>query len=160
MLAGRLAGTAPYGWTRDDPDLVSYVRGTIRRLRGSGLADGDLAALASYMSTIAAPPTAHPGGGQVARGREIFSASCASCHSGASFTDGKRHAVGSQAPYDREPGFATPSLLFVGGTAPYFHDGRYATLRELLLVTDGTMGKAKHLAPADVDALEAFVSSL
>src|SRR5262249_50341712 len=31
MLAGRLWATAPYGWTRDEPDLASYIRGTVRR---------------------------------------------------------------------------------------------------------------------------------
>ena len=32
--------------------------------------------------------------------------------------------------------FDTPSLQFVGGTAPYFHDGRYPTLIDLLDAND------------------------
>ena len=56
--------------------------------------------------------------------------------------------------------FATPSLRFVGGTGPYFHDGRYSTLRALLTSDDSAMGKAKDLPTAEIDALEAYLKTL
>ena len=51
-------------------------------------------------------------------------------------------------------------LKGIGGTGPYFHDGRYKTLRELLVSSDGKMGNTKHLSNDDLDALEAFMRSL
>jgi hypothetical protein len=34
------------------------------------------------------------------------------------------------------------------------HDGRYATLREVLSATDGKMGQVSHLDGDDLDAIE------
>lgn len=55
--------------------------------------------------------------------------------------------------------FRVPSLRNVALTAPYFHDGRTATLREAIAV----MGKSqlgRRLDESDVHALEAFLNSL
>jgi cytochrome c peroxidase len=94
---------------------------------------------------------------RLARGRDVFSsdeAMCTICHVEAKrFTDGMLHDVGAGA-------VDTPSLRFLAGTAPYFHDGRYPTLRDLLLQSNGKMGQVKHLSPDDLDALEAYLMSL
>ncbi|MEQ9501398.1 MAG: Ig-like domain-containing protein [Deltaproteobacteria bacterium] len=75
------------------------------------------------------------------RGREVFIAEgCATCHAGATFTDGLRHDVGTIQPSSGqgigEPlagvGFDTPTLRGVFATAPYFHDGSAATLDDVL----------------------------
>ena len=76
------------------------------------------------------------------------------------FTDGNRHDVQSKAKGDPQRRFDTPSLRFVAGTAPYFHDGRYPTLRALLLASDGKMGHTSQLSPHEMDALEAYLRSL
>ena len=92
-------------------------------------------------------------------GREVFEApaqGCASCHPGG-HTDGASHDVGSD-PFHRP--FDTPSLHFVGSTAPYFHDGRYATLDELLRGSDGKMGHTAHLSDEDRRALVAYLETL
>jgi cytochrome c peroxidase len=53
--------------------------------------------------------------------------SCASCHSPDSlFTDGRRHDISSGG------WFKTPTLLNADFTAPYFHDGRYETLEDVV----------------------------
>ncbi|HSO31003.1 MAG TPA: hypothetical protein VLT33_00765, partial [Labilithrix sp.] len=70
------------------------------------------------------------------------------------------HDVGSKHKFDREASFNTPSLHLVGGTGPYFHDGRYSTLGELLKKSDGTMGRTAHLSAADLDALDTFLRTL
>ena len=66
----------------------------------------------------------------------------------------------SKLQADAKGDFDTPSLRFVAGTAPYFHDGRYATLRDVLAHTDGTMGATSHLSDEEKDALEAYVETL
>jgi cytochrome c peroxidase len=76
------------------------------------------------------------------------------------FTDRKKHDIGSRTTADEGALFDTPSLRLVGGSAPYFHDGRYATLHQLLVEADGKMGHTSQLAPADLDALEAYLRTL
>ena len=155
MLAGRIADTAPFGWTRDAKTFHEYVTGTVTRLRGKGFSKDELDDLQAYVMAIKPPPRATGDEAVVKHGGEVFaSAGCASCHTGSTTTDGLKHPVA--------PGglFATPSLRFVGNTAPYFHDGRYATLRALLTSDDAAMGKAKDLPTADIDALEAYLKTL
>jgi cytochrome c peroxidase len=99
----------------------------------------------------------------VARGKEIFAskqAGCATCHSGTTYSDNKIHDVKSKREMDRAPSFNTPSLRFLSGRAPYYHDGRFKTLSDLLKATDGAMGHTKHLLPGDIKALEAFLVTL
>ena len=55
--------------------------------------------------------------------------------------------------------FDTPSLRYVGGTGPWFHDGRYKTMHDLLVKSDGKMGHTKHLSEEDLDALEAYLAA-
>jgi cytochrome c peroxidase len=112
-----------------------------------------------------APPSVNAAKGdvQVERGAEIFAskqAGCTGCHNGTLYTDNKRHDVKSKTPNDREAAFNTPSLRFIAGRAPYYHDGRYGTLRELLDGSDGTMGHTKHLSEKDLVSLEAFLRTL
>ena len=69
------------------------------------------------------------------------------------------HEVGSATVADVKRQFLAPSLRFVGGSAPYFHDGRYATLEELLRKND-KMGDTKSLSADDRGALEAYLRTL
>ncbi len=57
--------------------------------------------------------------------------------------------------------FQVPTLLGLRHRAPYLHDGRAATIRGVLTdaYTDGH-GSVSHLAPADLDALVAYLESL
>ncbi|MEM9695840.1 MAG: hypothetical protein AAGA56_25075, partial [Myxococcota bacterium] len=140
MLAGRLAAdTAPYGWEGDAQRIEDHLAITFRRLRGKGFGPNDMSDLLAWlreMKTPRRPPPPDPGA--VSEGRRLFfddaNFGCAVCHVEGGGSNGQRHAVGTKTEVD------TPSLRFVAGTAPYFHDGRFATLDELLLKTAGEMG--------------------
>jgi DNA-binding beta-propeller fold protein YncE/mono/diheme cytochrome c family protein len=165
MLAGMLAETAPYSWDGDAMQLRDHVTETFKRLNGvGGLRSLELRALMAYVQTLPMPPaTIDAGDDEVQRGAELFaskSVGCADCHNGALYTDNKSHDVKSKTPNDRRGAFNTPSLRFLAGRAPYYHDGRYATLRELLDGTSGTMGHTKQLSNKDLGALEAFLKTL
>jgi cytochrome c peroxidase len=99
----------------------------------------------------------------VLRGRQLFSsaeAECSSCHDpDRAFSDGSLHEVDPR-PSEKGKSYDTPSLRFVTGTAPYFHDGRYATLEDLLTAPDHTMGHSLHLSRDDRLALAAYLGSL
>ena len=122
------------------------------------------------------------------RGSEIFffSGRCAVCHAGFNFSDGRFHNLGvgwneasrsfkdegrfavSHNPRDRGA-FKTPGLREVSKHAPYMHDGSLATLRDVVefynrggAANPNLSGRIRPigLAPADVDALVAFLKTL
>lgn len=173
MLAGRLSGAAPFGWNGDAADVSTHLVSTMKRLGGTGLEGDDKEALVAYVLSMkgpGAPPqdvTASPRSevaSAVERGAAIFRSDetqCANCH-GASgdLPDGSQHDVKSRGATDRKAKFDTPSLRFLSGSAPYFHDGRYPDLRTLLVKSDGKMGHTKHLSPGDLDDLTAFLETL
>jgi cytochrome c peroxidase len=61
-------------------------------------------------------------------GRQIFfgTAGCAACHNGPNFTND------ALVPDEEGKAWKVPSLRELTHTAPYFHDGRHATLRDVL----------------------------
>lgn len=165
MLAGRLAGAAPYGWNGDASDVATHLVATVKRLGGTGIAGDDKDALMAYVRALRTPPARKVKDPSAAlRGQAIFRSSeagCASCHgSDGDLPDGANHDVKSLAGGDLRTKFDTPSLRFIGGSAPYFHDGRYKDLRMLLTKSDGKMGHTKHLAPSDLTDLETYLESL
>lgn len=167
MLAGRISDTAPFSWSGTETTLKQHMGITFTRLKGSGdLESMELDALADYVQTLTPPPPVAPKAelvAKVARGSEIFhsaAAGCSSCHAGTYATDNERHDVQSKASNDRNGTFNTPSLKFVGGGGPYFHDGRYKTLRQLLTDADRKMGHTAQLNNDDLEALEAYLRSL
>ncbi|MEQ1750414.1 MAG: MbnP family protein [Prosthecobacter sp.] len=116
--------------------------------------------------------------------RGLFGADCFHCHGGTLFTDHQFHDNGLTSdelgrmvvtgnPADRSK-FKTPSLRNIAVTAPYMHDGRFATLEEVVEHYSGPIQKrdtldpnlAKHpeagiqLSPADKQALIAFLKTL
>ena len=166
MLAGRVATAAPYAWNGTTKTLHDHLRLTFDRLDGTGLKSLELEGLVAYVSTMRPPvpqQDARAADPKVARGAQIFAskeAACATCHSGATFSDGATHDVKSRTESDRGSSFKTPTLHFVGGTGPYFHDGRYKSLHDLLRDVDGKMGHTKHLSEADLDSLESYLRTL
>jgi cytochrome c peroxidase len=162
-LAGRIKETAPYGWTGKRRALADHLKETIKRLGGRGLDDAKRDDLVAFLAAMPTPPRARVDEALAARGRAIFAsdeAKCQSCHAGTMSTDQHAHDVKSKGAGDLQGTFDTPSLAFSARSAPYFHDGRYPTLRALLRGSDGSMGKTKHLSDADLEALEAYVLSL
>jgi cytochrome c553 len=143
----------------------------------------DLDALAAFMArgirvpAVPQPPT------DLARGRSLFmSAGCASCHGGPHWTtsampgpagtldpdgngmvDSVLRDVGTVNPRDLRgaTGFDVPSLLGVGQTAPYLHDGTYWTLEALLASGHpDPEGDGNGLTEDEIQALSAFLRAI
>ncbi len=167
MLAGRVAKSSPFSWTGGEKTLEDHLANTFDRLGGRGLKSQELEAVVTYITTMPGPDRARaktaPPDTNVQRGAAIFAskeAGCSKCHATGTYADGALHDVQSRTEADRTEQFDTPSLRFVGGTGPYFHDGRYKTLHDLLRDVDGKMGHTKQLSENDLDALESYLRTL
>jgi cytochrome c peroxidase len=100
------------------------------------------------------------------RGKKLFASDavgCADCHKGALYTDQKLHDVGTVGKFDQSTNrFDTPSLIEVWRSGPYLHDGRAATLRDVLspFNPDNRHGHTGHLNPEQQEDLVEFLLSL
>ena len=99
------------------------------------------------------------------RGKKIFEdpkIGCAKCHPAPLFTDKKKHDVNTKFYFNDTNEFDTPTLVEVWRTAPYLHDGRYMTMRDVFkLGTHGDVGGAVgDLTDAQIDDLVEYVLSL
>ena len=124
------------------------------------LPDEKVEAFAQYVASMKAPRRAeHAVGALVARGKGTFESSeagCSSCHVGDSrFTDHEMHSLAKWSAL-----FDTPSLAFVGQTAPYFHDGRFGTLEAVVAACDEPTVKMGHTSHLDEDERRALVAYL
>jgi mono/diheme cytochrome c family protein len=170
MLAGRVDRAAPYGWLGESEDIPHHLKKTFARLGGRGLGKDDVDALVAYVKAMPVPhASSHADGASepdalVAEGRRLYESDavgCASCHGEDGVVpDTFTHNVQSWAQGDRRGVFDTPSLRFLGGTAPYFHDGRYPSLTALLSSTKKTMGHTAQLTDQERGALEAYLRTL
>jgi hypothetical protein len=158
-LIGTSADARRFGWNGDRHSIRDHVAETRRRLGGVDFEDEDeQAALFSYVRRMSAPRRQLVRDeGDAVLGQQLFSSlGCESCHPGGG-SDGALHDVGSGSALERFA-FATPSLRYASATAPYFHDGRYPTLDDVLI--SGAMGPTEHLVQHERDALKAYLETL
>jgi len=99
-----------------------------------------------------------------ARGKVLFEgkANCTRCHPSPLFTDNKSYNVGTASEGDPDGRYDTPSLIEAYRTAPYYHDGQAATMKEALTPRGpkDLHGRLKDLTPKEIDDLIAYVLSL
>lgn len=181
MLAGRVRASGPYGWHAENANLIERLIAGFGLHRGGweGGADttaGQFIAKVDYLidylqSGLLPPPTlARELTETEKRGQAIFAdknkANCASCHvPEGEFTDRAAYplrALPTRPGFEEEANlaFKTPSLRFIAGTAPYFHDGSASTLEELIKSNGNRMGNTSGLSADDQAALVAYLKTL
>lgn len=127
--------------------------------------------VSAYLASLEPLPSPHlkPDGGlteSAKRGKEIFnrrSVGCAHCHPEPLFTALALRDVGTGGPLDQGANrFDTPTLRELWRTPPYLHDGRAATLREVLVDhnPDDDHGAVSDLKPAEIDDLIEYLLTL
>jgi YVTN family beta-propeller protein len=100
------------------------------------------------------------------RGKKSFFSDmvgCSDCHRGPLYTDQKFHNVGTVGKFDQSTDrFDTPTLIEVWRSAPYLHDGRAATVRDVITTFQcgDKHGTTSHLSPQEIDELAEYVLSL
>ncbi|WP_343303785.1 cytochrome c peroxidase [Chitinophaga niabensis] len=103
---------------------------------------------------------------QEVEGMNLFlKAGCARCHSGPMLSDFKPHVLGvadneklpfSDSGYQSTYAFRTPSLRNLQLTRPYMHNGKIATLKDVLFLYEDLHGKPlqnQHVARTQLDPL-------
>jgi YVTN family beta-propeller protein len=172
---------------RIPPAMSTGIRETAEKAVRAGMElielmppdEGIAATLDEYLKSLQARPSPWLEGGKLSaaaeRGRKLFFSAevgCASCHRPPYYSDGELHDVGSRSALDftadaagkrvAQDKFKTPSLIEAWRTAPYFHDGRYATLGEAIVQGNcgASRGGIRRLPPGQIKDLIQFVLSL
>lgn len=175
-LAGRkTTGTAPYHWGGEYADLQAFLNETVQhRMGGTGLGPEEVRQLSAFLDWM---PAADNGSTPDAlssaqlHGAQLFSsAGCAGCHAGALYTTNGFASVGTLVTTGAliddvaalPRGLNVPSLLGVGRSGPYLHDGSAATLRDRLVLGKQTNahGQTAALTDPEVDDLVQYLQTL
>jgi DNA-binding beta-propeller fold protein YncE len=177
MLAGRIQPTGPYGWRAESETLDARLRQGFALHRWGGDRKSEFMVAMDRPKLVAAfvrqglvPPNVpeRPLTAIEERGRAVFAdekVGCASCHAPeTNFTNNMPMPLSRpQHPgFEPEPDvmFKTPSLLYVGGTAPYYHDGAASSLEDLIRKNGKAMGDTWRLSASDQTALVAYLRTI
>ncbi len=162
--------TPPAMWSGVRATGEDAVRSGIRHIQFAVRPEEDAVSIDEYLKALQPVPSPYLVGGKLSeaaeRGKKIFfdaKIGCAKCHPEPLYTDLQMHDVQSRGQYDRRDDFDTPTLIECWRTAPYLHDGRYVTIKQLLV--EGKHGGGKHgdlekLNEQQINDLVEFVLSL
>ena len=161
--------TPPTTWRGAREDFEHSVEAGLRMFQLHNATEEELAAVRAYLTALEAEPSPYLENGELSlsarRGKELFESSqvgCARCHRGDFMTNMRAYDVGTGTPLEPTSEYDTPRIVEVWRTAPYLHDGRAATLREVLTTfnPDDQHGRTSELTGQQLDDLLAYLKSL
>ena len=165
MLLSHATPPSMASGVRDSAETA--VRAGFRYIQFHVPDDAETAAVDEFLKSLQAVPSPHLVNGKPApaavRGEKVFQAAgCAECHPAPLFSDLKLHELGYGSGQDTGKPCDTPTLVECWRTAPYLHDGRAATLRDVLTTYNlgDRHGKTQGLTDQDLADLEAYIGSL
>jgi DNA-binding beta-propeller fold protein YncE len=167
-LANAKTATAPFHWNGQFSTMSDLVTNTMTNLMAGDALLVDVGSIQPFIDEIVQPPVLPvTDAASVARGEALFQSStlaCNKCHEGSYFTDDKLHTVLSPMSLlsaDVIPTSNTPGLHGIFLMAPYFHDGRAATLYDVLTQPYASeMDHTTGLDSGSVNDLIAYLESL
>lgn len=153
--------TSPAMWMGVRENAESAVRSGFQYIEFATVSEEDAQAVDAYLKSLKPVPgpiaTNPVFCDSIAKGKKVFEETeCGRCHSGEYFTDGKAHNVGTGTGLDAGKAVVTPSLLECWRTAPYLHDGRDASLANVIQVH----GDVENLSPEEQRDLVNYLLSL
>lgn len=179
MLAGRVTTKGPFGWKAQNPTFSDRMAEGFARHRWwdseidvkrfTVLERANVLGVFLKEGLVPPPRETRELTASELNGKKIFEdarSQCVDCHTPTSgFTN--RAIAAISLPYrgggfeeEKDNRFKTPSLLFVGGTAPYYHDGHSPTLKALIDQNADRMGRTSHLTDAERADLVAYLETL
>ncbi len=159
--------TPPAMITGIRPNAEAGVRAGFKFIQFAVRPEEDAVAIDKYLKSVKPVPSPYLVDGRLSpaaqRGKVIFEdAKCASCHPAPLFANGEKYntktGIGRQENWE----FDTPTLVEVWRTAPYLHDGRSASIEEVVTIhnVDDAHGKTSKLTPLQISDLVEYVLSL
>jgi len=151
------------------PSAEAAVRSGLSHILFAYRPEDESVAIDEYLKSLRPVPSPHLVDGALSpaaeRGKKLFDSNrigCHKCHPAPLYTDLKTHDVGTRGQYEYVDRYDTPTLVEVWRTAPYLHDGRFLTIKELIV--KGKHGKSRgqidSLSEEETDDLVEFVLSL
>ena len=150
---------------RDNAETA--VRAGIRHILFAVRDEADAEAIDTYLKLLEAVESPTLVKGRLSRnarkGKKLFKqANCAECHSGEYYTDLEKYNVSTGRDREADVQFDTPGLREVWRTGPYLHDGRAATIEEVVTKynKDDRHGITSGLSEEEISSLVEYVLSL
>ncbi len=165
MLLAHETPRAMWLGVRDNAE--AGVRAGIKHIQFTVRPEEDAQAIDAYLKSLKPVPSPYLENDELSeaarRGKVLFEElSCASCHPAPLYTDLNMYVVGTTKGQDTGKPVDVPSLVEVWRTAPYLHDGRAATIHDLLR-TQGHAGILKEtatLGEEEINDLAEYILSL
>jgi hypothetical protein len=161
-----VSDSGPWAWTGSKSSLEEQIKTSLIISMQTQIPTDELPieSLSAYLKTLAPAPSLRlannrmPGGDVLAEARIGFEAAgCQNCHAGPGLTSNDTYDVGIHDEQG-ETLFNPPSLRGVSQRAPYFHDGRAATLAEVLKTSHHNSEMA--LSEKQIEQLQLLLESL
>ncbi len=159
-MRGTIAGTAPYHWPGDEPDLVALTIDVYSgRMNGMALDSAQIGALGDWVKAIPPPPApTWVDAAAAARGQALFQSpttACSTCHAGPKLTNNATIDVGTGGA------FQVPPLVGVGWRTPLMHSGCATTIADRFgACATPAHGVTGSLSVANVSDLTAYLETL
>lgn len=160
-LAGAITARAPYHWLGDLADLPTLMETVfVAGMGGVPLTRSQQLSLGPWLDRVT-PPAPRPAtdAAAVLRGQVIFlsgETECIQCHVGPLYSNNAVTIIGARGA------LKVPSLVGVGGRAPFMHDGCAASLGDIFTTCGigDAHGKTSQLTPEQRADLVAFLETL
>ncbi len=159
--------TPPAMWLGVRENAEAGVRAGLRHIQFSTRPEEDAQAIDAYLRSLKPVPSPYLVNGELSeaalRGKGLFEGmSCASCHPALLYTNLKLYEVGTTRGQDKGKPVDVPSLIETWHTAPYLHDGRAATIHDLLKSQDHAdiLKEMKMLTEPEINDLAEYILSL
>jgi hypothetical protein len=159
--------TPPTTWLGIRPNAEVSVRSGFTHIQFSARPEADALAVDAYLMSLEALPSPFLEDGKLTpsgeRGRQLFDQlRCYKCHDSPLYTDLEQHEVGTTTGPDVGRPVDTPSLVELWRTAPYLHDGRAATVHDVLTQQGHgrILEKTADLTPEELEDLTTYLLSI
>jgi YVTN family beta-propeller protein len=154
-------------WLGVRADAETGVRAGLKHIQFTVRPEEDAQAIDAYLKSLTPVSSPYRVDGKLTpsarRGQLLFeSLSCATCHPAPLYTDLQLYDVGTTKGQDTGKPVDVPSLIEAWRTAPYLHDGRAATIHDLLRTQGhaGILKETKKLSEEEINDLAEYVLSL
>lgn len=158
-----ILGTEPLHWDGDMNTFSTLMSEVfVGRMGGGQPTEEQATFMAEWLDTLRPPPRPEPEDvAAVERGRALFTdptVGCATCHSGAKFTNNQSYDVGTGGKLQ------VPSLIGIANRSPFIHTGCAPTLRDRF-TNPACGGGDEHgvvsgLSSTQIDDLVAYLETL